>query len=73
MRIEEVLLEFRAPSFEEYTRVLTNLGATLRDTLASLDEGTRAEVEADARVALEPFAGEGGYAVPGVSLVATAS
>jgi ubiquinone/menaquinone biosynthesis C-methylase UbiE len=73
VRIEEVPLEFRAPSFDEYRRVMTNLGTALRDTLASLDEGTRAEVDADARAALQPFARDGGYAVPGVSLVATAS
>ena len=73
VRVEEVPVEFRAPSFEAYRRVMTNLGTTLRGTLASLDEEARADIDADARAALEPFMRDGGYAVPGVSLVATAS
>lgn len=73
VRIEEVALELRVASFDEYRRVMTNLGTTLRETLATLDKGTRAAVEADASAALEPFARNGGYSVPGVSLVATAS
>lgn len=73
VRIEEVLLEYRAETFEDYRRVMTNLGPTLRETLAALDESTLTEVEADARAALAPFVRDGGYAIPGVSLVATAS
>lgn len=73
VRIDEVPLEFRAETFDDYRRVMSNLGATLRETLAALDESTLAEVDADARAALEPFARDGGYVLPGVSLVATAS
>lgn len=73
VRIEEVALEFRAESFDDYRCVITNLGAALRETLAALDADALAEVEADARAVLEPFAADGGYALPGVSLVATAS
>ncbi len=74
VRIEEVSpLELRAESFAEYRRMMTNLGTTLRATLASLDEDARAAVDADARAALDPFARDGGYVLPGVSLVAVAS
>lgn len=73
VRITEVALKFRAETFDDYRRVMTNLGATLRETLGSLDESTRAEVEADARAALEAFKQEGGYVLPGVSLVATST
>lgn len=74
VRIQEVSpLEFRAETFDDYRRVMTNLGATLRETLAGLDESTRVEIDDDARAALEPFARDGGYVLPGVSLVAIAS
>lgn len=73
VRVEEVRLELRAETFDVYRRVMTNLGATLRETLAGLDESTRAEVDDDARALLEPFVRDGGYVLPGVSLVATAS
>jgi ubiquinone/menaquinone biosynthesis C-methylase UbiE len=72
VQVEAIPVEFRYGSFDEYRRVMTNLGATLRKTLAGLDEGTRKEVEAEAEATLEPFARNGGYAVPGVSLVAAA-
>ena len=73
VRVEEVPLEFRVETFGDYRRFMTNLGATLRETLAALDERTRSEVDVDARAALEPFACDGGYVLPGVSLIATAS
>jgi ubiquinone/menaquinone biosynthesis C-methylase UbiE len=73
VRVEAVPVEFRYGSFDEYRRVMTNLGAKLRETLAGLDDVTRTEVEAEAEATLEPFARDGGYVLPGVSLVAVAS
>jgi ubiquinone/menaquinone biosynthesis C-methylase UbiE len=72
VHVKAVAVEFRYSSFEEYRRVTTNLGVKLRDTLAGLEDGVRSEVDAEAAAALEPFARDGGYALPGVSLVATA-
>lgn len=71
--IGAVQVEFRADSFDDYRGVMTNLGRMLSETLASLDSDTRAEVEADARETLAPFAQGEGYLVPGVSLAAVAS
>lgn len=72
VHLEPVSVEFRYGSFAEYRRVMTNLGAQLRETLEGLDDGTRSEVEAEAKATLEPFARNGAYVLPGVSLVATA-
>lgn len=73
VHIDEAHVELRAESFEDYRGVMTNLGRTLRETVATLDDDVRAEVEAEAKDALEPFARDGGYAIPGVSLIAVAS
>ena len=73
VHIDEAHVEFRAESFEDYRGVMTNLGRTLRETVATLDDSVRAEVDAEARDALEPYARDGGYVIPGVSLVAVAS
>ena len=40
------------PSWEDYRRVVTSLAASLRETLAGLDEATRAEVDEATRVTL---------------------
>jgi SAM-dependent methyltransferase len=40
--VEEVAVEYRFADWGEYHRVITSLAAALRETLASLDEGTRA-------------------------------
>lgn len=73
VQVETVPVKFRYGSFGEYCRVMTNLGARLRETLAGLDDATRDKVEAETKATLEPFARDGAYELPGVSLVAAAS
>ena len=58
-------IEFRFPDWDDYRRVVTSLAASLRETLAGLDEPTRAEVDEAARARFEPFAAESGYMLPG--------
>jgi SAM-dependent methyltransferase len=71
--VEEVAIEFRFADWEDYRRVVTSLAASLRQTLAGLDEDTRAEVDEATRARFEPFAAASGYMLPGVALVARAS
>lgn len=71
--VQEVATEFRFGDWEDYSRVVTSLAASLRETLAGLDEATRADVDAAARARFEPFATESGYVLPAVALVARAS
>jgi SAM-dependent methyltransferase len=71
--VEEVAIEFHFAHWQDYSRVMTSLAASLRETLAGLDEATRAEVDEAARVRLEPFAVESGYVLPGLALVARIS
>ena len=72
VRIEEVPVEYRFPSWEEYRHVITSLAASLRVTLAELDEDVRAEVDAAARERLDRFLTSNGYVLPGVALVTSA-
>jgi len=73
VEVEEVAIEFRVAGWEDYSRVVTSLAASLRQTLAGLDEDTRAEVDEAARARFEPFADESGYMLPGLALVARLS
>jgi SAM-dependent methyltransferase len=72
VEVEEVPVDFRFDDWEHYCRVVTSLASSLRETLAGLDERTRAAVDEDVRVRFEPFAGDSGYLLPGVALVARA-
>ena len=62
-------VEYRFGDWAEYVRVVTALGASLRALLGTLDETTRAEVDAGARARIERFRAADGYALPGVALV----
>jgi SAM-dependent methyltransferase len=72
LETREVPVEYRFPSWDEYSRVMNSLAASLRVTLAELDEDVRAEVDAAARARLDRFLTPDGYALPGVALVTRA-
>jgi SAM-dependent methyltransferase len=70
--VAEVPVEYPFRDWQEYMRVVTALGAALRALLGTLDETTRAEVDAAARLRIERFRRDEGYTIPGVSLVTSA-
>lgn len=70
--VEEVEVESRFESWDDYRRVITNLAASLRATLVQLDEATRAEIDDAARARIERFRRPDGYVLPGVALVTRA-
>ena len=70
--VEEVPVEFRFETWDDYRRVVTNLGASLRATLEQLDERARAEIDDAAHERIDRFAGPDGYVLPGVALVTSA-
>jgi SAM-dependent methyltransferase len=70
--VAEVPVEYRFADWPEYVRVLTSLAAALRALLGTLDEATRADVDAGARARIEAFRTGDGYALPGVALVTSA-
>jgi SAM-dependent methyltransferase len=72
IRVEEVQVEYRFPTWGEYSRVMNSLAAALRVTLAELDEDVRTEVDAAARKRLDRFLTPDGYVLPGVALVTSA-
>ena len=72
VRVDEVPIEYRFPSWDEYRRVVTSLAASLRLLLAELDDVTREEVDSGARARLEGFRSGDGYVLPGVTLVTSA-
>ena len=70
--IREVPVEYRFPSWDEYSRVMNSLAAALRVTLAELAPDVRAEVDDAARARLDRFSTPDGYVLPGVALVTSA-
>jgi SAM-dependent methyltransferase len=73
MAVEEVAVESRFESWDDYRRTMLGLSTLMRETLAQLDDGTRAEVTKAAEARLERFRTPGGYAIPGLALVTRAS
>jgi len=72
VEVEEVPVEYRFGSWDDYRSVITSLAASLRATLEELEEDVRAEIDDVARARLEPFRGDDGYVIPGVALVTRA-
>ena len=72
VEVEEVSVEFRFAGWDDYRRLVTSLAASMRAALEELEDGVRAEVDAAARHRLEPFRGDDGYVLPGVTLVTRA-
>lgn len=70
--VDEVPVEYRFGSWEDYRRLVTSLAASLRETLEPLDEQTRGEMDAAARNRIERFRGDDGYVLPGLALVTSA-
>jgi SAM-dependent methyltransferase len=71
--VAEVPVEYRFSDWPEYVRVVTALGAALHALLGTLDDATRAEVDAGARARIARFRTGEGYALPGLALVTSAS
>jgi SAM-dependent methyltransferase len=70
--VEDVEIELRFASWEDYRDVMTSVAVQLRATLEELDATTRAEVDDAARARLDRFHGRAGYAIPGLALVTRA-
>lgn len=70
VRVEEVATAFRFRDWADYRRIVTSLAASLRQTLADLDDATRAEVDEATRTRFESYAIESGYVLPARALVA---
>ena len=72
VEVEEVPVEYRFATWDDYRRVVTSLAASLRATLQELDDPVLGEIDDAARERLEPFRGDDGYAIPGLALVTRA-
>ena len=72
VEVEEVPIEFRFGSWEDYRHLVTSLAASMRAALEGVDKGLRAEIDAAARARIEAFRGADGYVIPGVALVTRA-
>lgn len=71
--VEAVETRFRFDDWEDYRGVMTSLAASLQETLAGLDELTRADVDEAARTRFEPFVTGSSYVLPARALVARLS
>jgi ubiquinone/menaquinone biosynthesis C-methylase UbiE len=72
-QVEEVPVEWRFESFEDYLRFLEEVTGVVAIVLAKLTEEQRAEVDEAIKRNAEPFRANGAYVMPGVALNALAS
>ena len=73
VRTEDVAVRFEVPDVDEYLETIADTAGPIALVLRGLSEASRATVRAQAEATLEPFAGEGGYEIPGAALCAVAS
>jgi len=72
VRCEEVPVRFEIPSLDEYMALIADTAGPVAFALRELSGADRDSVGRQAGAALEPFAADGGYAIPGVVLCAAA-
>lgn len=70
---DEVPVSHRFASFEDYWSVQTQISGTLAGLIAELPDDDRSALKDMVRTSQSPFTDAGGLALPGVSLVASAS
>jgi len=73
VRIEEVAVWMRYRDVEHYLTVAQDTAFPVAKALRGLSEAERAGLADALAEAFEPFAGDGGYALPGVAVAAVAS
>ena len=67
--IDDVEIEMRYASFDEYWEVTRDLSMSLRNALAALGTDEAADLRGRAEVALAPYAGEDELVIPGLARV----
>jgi SAM-dependent methyltransferase len=72
-RIEAVPVSFPLESPVEYLEIVADTGGALGLAVRALDDGPRRELVGAFEEALQPYAADGGYRVPGLALCARAS
>jgi hypothetical protein len=72
-QVEEVPVEWRFESFEEYLRFLEEVTGVVAIVLAKLTKEQRTEVDDAIERNVASFRADGGYVMPGVALNALAS
>ena len=73
VRTEDVPVTFQLPDIDEYVGFISDAAGPIAMVLRGLSAADREAVKAQTEAALERFAGEGGYRIPGVALCAVAS
>jgi SAM-dependent methyltransferase len=73
VRIDEVAVHSNYPSVDEYVRRSTEMGGMFSRAWANADKEEQERMKDELRDAFAPFAVDGGYELPGVSLCAVAS
>jgi hypothetical protein len=73
VRIEEVAVHSNYPSVDEYVRRSTEMGGMFSRAWAEADREEQERMKDEFREAFAPFAVDGGYELPGVSLCVVTS
>lgn len=72
VRTEEVPVSFEIPDIHRCVEFVADTAGPIAMVLRGLSAGARDEAKAQAEAALERFAVDGGYRIPGVALCAVA-
>jgi SAM-dependent methyltransferase len=73
VRIEDVAVRSKYPSVDEYVRQSSEMGGMFSRAWAQAAEGEQEQMKDELREAFAPFAVDGGYELPGVSVCVVAS
>jgi SAM-dependent methyltransferase len=73
VRTEQIPVGFEIPEIDEYLSVIADTAGPVALVLRGLSAADREAVKSQAAAALQPFAGEDGYRIPGLALAAVAS
>jgi ubiquinone/menaquinone biosynthesis C-methylase UbiE len=73
VRTEQLPFSFEIPDIDEYLSIIADTAGPIALVLRGLSTADREAVKAQAEAALERFAGDNGYRIPGLVLCAVAS
>jgi len=73
IEVREVAVPMEVGSFDEWWAIVPSLAGPVAALLASLPDDVTSAIRGDAEAALQPFATQSGYQIPGVSIIGVGS
>jgi len=73
VEVAEVAVPMHVASFDDWWRIVPSLAGPVAALLASLPDDMTSAIRGNAEAALQPFATQSGYTIPGLSLIGAGS